>query len=136
MRFDCIHKDGYTFPVETSTRAYKFGDREIRASSIRDITERKQAEKTLRQSQQLLQTVMDNIPQSIFWKDGNLTYLGCNKAFADDAGLASPDDILGKTDWDMPWKDQAELYRADDNLVVGNGTAKFNYRNRKPLRMA
>jgi PAS domain S-box-containing protein len=123
----CIRKNGSTFPVETSTRTYKFGDRTIRATSVRDITERKQAEQALRESQQLLQTVMDNIPQSIFWKDSNLTYLGCNSAFAADAGLASPSDAIGKTDWDMPWKEQAELYRADDSLVMKSGTPKLNY---------
>ena len=56
------------FPVETSTRTYKVGDRIIRASSIRDITERKHAERELQDNQQLLQLVMDNIPQSVFWK--------------------------------------------------------------------
>ena len=92
-----------------------------------DITERKQAEEALRDSQQVLQTVMDNIPQSIFWKDRNLNYLGCNRAFADDAGFASPSDVIGKTDWDMPWKEQAELYRADDNRVMESDTPKLNY---------
>ncbi|MBP7689688.1 MAG: PAS domain S-box protein, partial [Thermoflexales bacterium] len=86
-----------------------------------------QAEQTLRQSQQLLQTVMDNIPQAVFWKDQNLTYLGCNRAFAEDAGLASPGEIVGKTDLDMPWQTQADLYRADDRAVIDSGTAKINY---------
>jgi PAS domain S-box-containing protein len=85
------------------------------------------AEQTLRQSRQLLQTVMDNIPQAVFWKDQNLTYLGCNRAFAADAGLTSPGDVIGKTDWDMPWKEQAELYRADDGLVMESGTPKLDY---------
>ncbi len=90
--------------------------------------ERTQAtEHTLRQSQQLLQAVMDNIPQAVFWKDQNLTYLGCNRAFAEDAGLTSPAQVVGKTDWDMPWKEQAELYRADDRSVMDTGTAKINY---------
>jgi PAS domain-containing protein len=43
--------------------------------------------------QEHLDTVMDNIPQAVFWKDRNLTYLGCNRAFAEDAGLASPTGI-------------------------------------------
>jgi PAS domain S-box-containing protein len=92
-----------------------------------DITKRKEVEESLRQSQQLLQAVMDNIPQSIFWKDHNLTYLGCNRAFAEDAGLASPQEIIGKTDYELVWRDQADLYRADDRQVMELGQAKLNY---------
>lgn len=92
-----------------------------------DITKRKETEESLRQSQQLLQVVMDNIPQSIFWKDYNLTYLGCNRAFAEDAGLASPQEIIGKTDYELVWREQADLYRADDRRVMELGQAKLNY---------
>jgi PAS domain S-box-containing protein len=92
-----------------------------------DITKRKEVEESLRQSQQLLQVVMDNIPQSIFWKDKNLTYLGCNRAFAEDAGLASPQEIIGKTDYELVWREQADLYRADDRQVMELGQAKLNY---------
>ncbi|GIK38704.1 MAG: hypothetical protein BroJett011_25370 [Chloroflexota bacterium] len=92
-----------------------------------DITKRKEAEESLRQSQQLLQVVMDNIPQSIFWKDSNLTYLGCNLAFAEDANLPSPEAIIGKTDFEMVWREQAELYQADDRQVMELGQPKLNY---------
>jgi PAS domain S-box-containing protein len=122
-----IRSDHTTFPVETSTRAYKIGDRTIRASSLRDITERKQAEQAQQESQRLLQLVMDNIPQAVFWKDKELTYLGTNQAFAEDAGFSSPQDLVGKTDFDMPWKEQAELYRADDQRVLDSGEGKLNY---------
>lgn len=79
------------------------------------------------ESRQLLQIVMDNIPQAIFWKDRDLVYLGCNQAFATDAGLSSPDEIVGKTDHEMPWKPQVDLYRADDQLVIDTDKAKLNY---------
>ncbi len=92
-----------------------------------DITARKQAEAARRESQRLLQLVMDNIPQAVFWKDKNLTYLGTNQAFAEDAGFASPQEIVGRDDFDMPWKEQAELYRADDQRVLDFGETKLNY---------
>src|SRR5512147_1928402 len=78
-------------------------------------------------SLQLLPLIMNNIPQAVFWKNRDLVYLGCNQAFADDAGFSSPEEIIGKTDFDMPWKDQAELYRADDWRVLENGEPKLNY---------
>jgi PAS domain S-box-containing protein len=76
---------------------------------------------------QLLPLIMDNIPQAVFWKDRDLIYLGCNQAFAEDAGLDSPEQIIGKTDYDMPWTDQAELYRSDDAQVIESGEAKVNF---------
>jgi len=80
----------------------------------------------LSSNMQLLPLIVDNIPQPVFWKDQNLVYLGCNQAFAKDAGLDSPTQVIGKTDYDMPWTDQAEQYREDDAQVMENGEAKIN----------
>lgn len=76
---------------------------------------------------QLLQEIIDLLPVRIFWKDINLNYLGCNKAFAQDAGKSEPAELIGKDDFQMGWKDQAELYRADDMKVVESGVSKLNY---------
>lgn len=81
----------------------------------------------LQQAQKMLQLVIDAMPQAIFWKDRNLTYLGCNAQFAHDAGLASPDDVGGKSDFDMPWTEQIELFRSDDAYVMQTNTPKYNY---------
>lgn len=59
------------------------------------------------------QLVLDLMPQRVFWKNRDSVYLGCNKAFSDDASLNSPNDIVGVTDHDI-FPDQAELYRSDD----------------------
>ena len=119
--------DGSRYWALLSSRIIEYEGEPCVLSTYTDITERKQADQTLRESQRLLQLVMDNIPQAVFWKDHNLTYLGCNQAFAEDAGLESPQDLIGKTDFDMPWKEQAELYRADDQKVMKDGVAKLNY---------
>lgn len=92
-----------------------------------DISDRKQAEQNLRQSQQLLHLIFDTLPQRIFWKDTNFNYLGCNKTFAHDAGVGSPDKIIGKNDFDLSWKKSAHLYRADDQVILAGGAPKINY---------
>ncbi|MFN8453494.1 MAG: PAS domain S-box protein [Anaerolineae bacterium] len=92
-----------------------------------DVTEIKRAQKAAQQSQQMLQLVLDNVPQRVFWKDKNLVYLGCNRLFAGDAGLDSPEQIIGKVDQDMPWQEQAELYTSDDRAVMESNTSKLNY---------
>jgi PAS domain S-box-containing protein len=109
-----------------SSEAITFAGKPALLNGIYDITERKQAEEAVRASQQMLQTVMDNVPQSIFWKDQDLAYLGCNREFAEDAGK-EPEEIIGKTDYDMPWVEQAELYRADDSRVMSSGEPVLNY---------
>jgi PAS domain S-box-containing protein len=93
-----------------------------------DVTERKEAEAALWQSSQMLRLVLENMPAFVFWKDRNSVYLGCNKLFAANAGLSSPDRIVGMTDLDLPWKlTEAESYRADDRMVMTTDTPKLNY---------
>ncbi len=72
-----------------------------------------------RAMQEMLQLVMDNIPQQIFWKDRNSVFLGCNRNFAHDAGFDDPSELIGKTDYDMPWtKEQSDAYVEYDRRVM------------------
>jgi len=79
------------------------------------------------ESQWMLQLVLDTIPVRVFWKDRNCVFLGCNQLFASDAGFSTVEDIVGKTDYDVPWKEQADLYQADDRAVMETGTPKLHY---------
>lgn len=81
---------------------------------------------------QMLRLVLDHIPLAVFWKDRRLNFLGANQHFADDASLASPDELIGKNDYDMPWASQAELYRSDDMRVIESGEAVLNYEEMQP----
>ena len=92
-----------------------------------DITGRKQTEDELYRAHQMLQTILDTIPQRVFWKDRNCTYLGCNRTLATDAGLDNPAEIIGKSDFDLAWSETAEVYRADDRLVMEQGSAKLGF---------
>ena len=92
-----------------------------------DITEHKRAEQGLRESQQMLKSVLDTIPVRVFWKDRNSNYLGCNRPFALDAGLQSPEELIGRDDFEMGWAEQADSYRSDDRLVIETGEPKLGY---------
>lgn len=81
----------------------------------------------LTQAKRLLRTVIDTAPVRIFWKDQHSRYLGCNRLFAHDAGAASPQSLIGKTDDDMIWAAQAELYRADDRAVMDQLKPRIGY---------
>ena len=54
-------------------------------------------------------------------------YRGCNQAFAADLGLNDPAEIVGKCDFDLDVTVMADLYRADDKLVIEQGSPKLNY---------
>jgi PAS domain S-box-containing protein len=70
----------------------------------------------------MLRTVLDQFPGVVFWKDIQSVYLGCNQAFAMASGLSSPMEIVGKTDFDLPWaKNEAMLYRSHDRAVIESG---------------
>ncbi len=79
----------------------------------------RRSEAALRESQAMLSLILDTIPQSVFWKDPQGRYLGCNKPFSRAAGAEDPSGIIGKTDFDLPWtREEAEAYRADDRQVL------------------
>ena len=94
-------------------------------ATARDITGRKLAEEKLYQSLNMIRHIIDSVPQSVFWKDRDWAYLGCNEVFARAAGIRKPEDIIGKTDFDLPWpREEAVAYRDDDREVIERGQPK------------
>jgi PAS domain S-box-containing protein len=65
----CLRKDGATFPVEVRGRMYSYKGQQVRVTAVRDISERKQAEKQLQQSNQRLQSIIDSIDAVVFVTD-------------------------------------------------------------------
>ncbi len=82
-----------------------------------------QAEKKLALERNVLRTVTDNIPDSIFAKDTEGRYMLANKAFATLHGMKSPDDLLGKTAFDLFPKERAAALHTDDLNVMRSGGA-------------
>lgn len=66
----------------------------------------------------LLQQIIDQLPMNIFCRDTAGRYLFANKAFAREAGLPQPSDLIGKTDAEMPWGDQ---FREEDGRLLAEG---------------
>ncbi|MFZ4400356.1 MAG: PAS domain S-box protein [Bacteroidales bacterium] len=93
---------------------------------VRDISERKRAEEEMLSSKQIIEGIMNSIPVRVFWKDKNLVYLGCNAAFAKDAGFSDPTDIIGKNDFQLSWSSHADDYRKDDQQVINTKIPKLN----------
>ncbi|OLP17941.1 hypothetical protein BST81_12865 [Leptolyngbya sp. 'hensonii'] len=129
-------RTGQAIPSQCSAFAIKqaqTGEVVAFAAILRDITDRKLAEAALEESQRMLRLVLDTIPQRIFWKNRQSQYLGCNQICALDAGLTSPEQIIGKTDFELAWKASAADYQVDDQLVMELNQAKLHFEEGQQL---
>ena len=123
-----VTKDGQIILVEGNVNCQlKDGSPVATRGIFRDITERKKVEIELLESQRFLQLVLNTFPLFVFWKDRQSVYLGCNQNFAVSVGLNSSSEIVGKTDYEMPWgNSEADSYRSDDHQVITSGKPKLN----------
>lgn len=96
----------------------------------RDTTERRRAETALEREKSLLRSLIDSIPDLIFFKDAESVYLGCNRAFMEYAGRKE-DDLVGTTDLDLFPRDVAESYRENDRVMMA---ARRSRRNEEWIR--
>ncbi|MFZ4464891.1 MAG: PAS domain S-box protein, partial [Bacteroidales bacterium] len=119
-------KNGELKHVLLSSENIDLFDKKLRFTIVHDITERKIAEEQQRESKQIIEGIIHAIPSRVFWKDENLKFLGCNLAFANDAGFSDPKDIIGKDDFQMVWHNEAEMYRNDDIQVMKSVCPKLN----------
>ena len=125
MQVQCSDGDTRDFFFTKATFKNHTGDVAGIVGVMLDVTKRKHAEETLRASNQIIEGIINAIPLRVFWKDKNLVFLGCNATFAHDAGFADSKDIIGKDDYQMAWRDQADLYRSDDRQVIESGRSKL-----------
>ena len=92
-----------------------------------EISVRESIQDRLRESKEMLQKIMDNIPQYIFWKDTESRYLGCNKNFLHMSGFNNEFDLLGKSDYDLPWtREESDFYRLCDQRVMTSDIPEFH----------
>ena len=109
--------DGREFPVEVGISGFKLGEERYTVCTVRDITERLETEKRLRESQKQMRTLMDSIQSSIFMKDREGRYVLINKFYEEAAG-ASESEFIGKTDIDvMPFIDARRIVAQDRQVM-------------------
>lgn len=127
-------------PFITFTRAFTFADQPERGTtywdwtlvpildeqgevkylvfSLNEVTERKRAEEALREREEFLNSVVENIPDMIFVKDAEaLRFVRFNKASEQLLGYPR-EELLGKNDFDFFPKEEAEFFTAKDREVL------------------
>ena len=91
-----------------------------------DITDKHSAEESLKKEQQLVQTLMTTIPSAIYFKDLKSRFIRVNQAHAKSFGMASPDDLVGKSDFDFFTREHAQAAYEDEQRIIQTGTPILN----------
>ena len=89
----------------------------------RDVTEQHKAEQEITHAKQFLETIVENLPLPIVIKDGNRRFIFVNRLFGESVGQ-SRDEVLGKTDYDLFPKEDADRYTKTDDEIFLCGKVK------------
>jgi len=118
-----VRKDGSRIDVSLTISPIRnaAGDVVGAASIARDITERKRAEAALIEERHLLRTLMDNLPDVIYFKDRESRFTRINKAHAREFRLKDPAQAVGKTDSDFFTGEHAQQAYADEQEIIRTG---------------
>jgi PAS domain S-box-containing protein len=124
-----LRKDGTTFPMQVQPRNFPYGDREVRLTSVLDITERKEAEEELQRQKDLYEGILAAQSELgegfIIVEDQSITY--ANEAFCEISGY-SPEEIKNTASFlDLvPEEDRAYLIeRRQRRMETGEGDSHY-----------
>lgn len=101
------------------------GQLAVAIESAHLFTELEEAEQDAARERGLLNSLINSVPDLIFYKDLDGVYLGCNVAFSEFAGV-SEEELVGKTDFDLFDHDVAEFFREQDRIMLEEGVARRN----------
>jgi PAS domain S-box-containing protein len=113
-------RDGATVPVEVHARPVEFNGTPAVLSVVREITQRKPPEEVL------LRTLIDSVPMAVYVKDKHSRFVLANQGIAEVMGVATPDGLLGKTDFDFFPHDVAAGFYAGEQELMRSGRPVVN----------
>jgi PAS domain S-box-containing protein len=116
-----IHKDGHLVPVILQGISLVRDGESFIWSSIEDITSTKQAEEALAKEQYLIYSLMNTLPDHIYFKDLSSRFIRINKAQAQYFGLSDPVQAVGKTDSDFFSGEHANQAYEDEQTIIRTG---------------
>ena len=124
--FKILNKDGVEKWAYLSGTSITYNNLPAGIISIIDITEKKKAEKDIREERKLLRTLIDHLPDPIYVKDKYCRKMIANQADVENIGLTSEAEVIGKTDLEL-FNDEIGLRgHLDDLRVIQRGEAVLN----------
>ncbi|GEM_PF-762967 len=121
-----IRRNGEIFPKDVRLSKGSYFGREVVIAVAMDISEQKRAEDALRNSEALLQTVINEDPNIILMKDWEGRFIFCNQALAKLYGL-TPDRLVGKDDGAFnPNAEQVQRYRDEIQEIMISGQTRVD----------
>lgn len=120
-----------TYPVKATLQKIRFQGTQAIVVFNNDLTAIEQAQTAMTEQYRLLENILNHIPVRIFWKDREGRYQGGNSLLVDDAGVNSIEDMIGKTDFELPWAaEDAQKYRDIDLEVMNSGQSNLQFEDR------
>ncbi|HSL31274.1 MAG TPA: PAS domain S-box protein [Anaerolineales bacterium] len=116
-----LRANGSDFPVEINLRPLQAEEGILVIASIRDVTERVRNREELIRERDLLRTLMDSIPDTIYFKDTLSRFTRVNKAQTFVLGISDPGEAIGKTDLDFQPLELAKAFYAEEQEIVETG---------------
>lgn len=126
-------RNDYTWILINAVPEYQNGEEKPYRvfTTFTDITERKKAEEELQRQKEHLETLMQTIPNPIFYKNAQGYYTGCNKAFETFLGKSSKE-IVGKTAFNLAPQEIAQIYHQKDMELISNqGNQTYEWQVKK-----
>jgi PAS domain S-box-containing protein len=123
IELSALRKDGTEIDVEISLAPMELEGAPLVVSAVRDISDRKRAERALREREELLNALLDSSPAVIYIKDAAGRYLKTNRRFQDLVHLDSGT-IVGKTDRELFTPERAAVFSLHDREVFRTGAAR------------
>ena len=108
--------------VDERTTQLRMANEQLR----RGIAERERAEEALEEERNRLRTLIDNLPDYIFVKDVESRFIVNNTAHMNVLGVTTPEEVIGKTDFDFFPQELAEQYYADEQEIIRSGKPLIN----------
>jgi PAS domain S-box-containing protein len=99
-----------------------------------EVNERIRAEEALSEERKVLRALIDNVPDFMYVKDAECRFLVANRSVAQQMGAKTPEELLGKTDFDFYPREIAAPFFEDEQRVIRSGQAEVN-REEKGLDM-
>lgn len=127
------HKNGTHIEVTLTLSMVEVGGRELLLGMTQDITAKLKSEQTLAQEQRMWSALLDNIDDSIYFKDTKSRFIRASRSTAQKFGLEHADELIGKTDADFFAQEHVEGAWADEQRIISTGEPMLNIIERETM---